>query len=126
MTDTNVMTGEQVVRSYYDILRAGAEAFEPDRLRALLAPDLDFEGPIAGRRTGAEPFVKGVSGFVYAARHVELIREIYAGDRAAVLYDAQLPGGPVRFAEFFELGDGRIQSLRLMYDAAEFRARGGQ
>lgn len=124
MTDTIDTT--DTVRRYYDILQAGADAFDEDRLRRLLAPDLDFEGPIAGRRTGAEPFIKGVSGFVHAARHIEFIHQLYAGDRAAVLYDAKLPGGFVRFAEFFELAAGRIRSLRLMYDPAEFRSRGGQ
>ena len=43
----------------------------------------------------------------------------------AALYDAQLPGGTVRFAEFFEVTDGRIHALRLHYDAAEFRAKAG-
>jgi hypothetical protein len=37
-----------------------------------------------------------------------------------------LPGGMVRFAEFFRITDGKIRSLRLHYDAAEYRARGGR
>jgi len=32
----------------------------------------------------------------------------------------------VRFAEFFQVDDGKIRSLRLLYDAAEYRARGGR
>jgi hypothetical protein len=32
----------------------------------------------------------------------------------------------VRFAEFFQVGDGRIQSIKLLYDAAQYRALGGR
>lgn len=125
MTGIQESAGEQVVRSYYAVLRAGAP-LDPDRLRALLAPDLVFEGPIAGQRVGAEPFIKGVAGFVQAARSLDMVHELHAGEYAATLYDAELPGGSVRFAEFFQVRDGRICSLRLMYDPAEFLSRGGR
>lgn len=114
-----------VVRRYYEILRAGPEAFETHDLLAILDPELDFEGPIAGRRVGAEPFARGVAGFVGAARSLELLEQVYSGEHAATLYDAELPGGAVRFAEFIHVVGGRIVSLRLLYDAALYRARGG-
>ena len=47
MTDDDATTTEGVVRSYYAIPGAGAAGFDPDRLRAVLAPDLVFDGPIA-------------------------------------------------------------------------------
>jgi hypothetical protein len=68
----------------------------------------------------------GVSGFVETTRGLNRLQELQSGDEAAVLYDAELPGGTVRFAEFFQLDAGRIRSLRLLYDAAEYRARGGR
>lgn len=116
------MTTSELVREYYATLNA----FEPERLRAILAPDLVFEGPLAGRRVGADGFVRGVSGFTQAMQRLDMLHLLDAGDEAAALYDAELPGGTVRFAEFFAVANGRIRSLRLLYDADEYRSRGGR
>lgn len=117
----------EVLDSYYRVLTAGAAAFDGGRtLRPILAPGLAFEGPIAGRVAGAERFIKGVSGFVETVRVLHLLQRLEVGSRAATLYDAELPGGIVRFAEFFEIAGGRIESLQLLYDATEYVARGGR
>jgi ketosteroid isomerase-like protein len=125
MNQTGTSTA-QIVQAYYDILTAGIAAYDPARLRALLATDLVFEGPIAGHVVGAERFSKGVSGFIETMRSLTMVHQLYAGDTAATLYDAEMPGGTVRFAEFFHVEDGKIQTLRLLYDATEYRARGGR
>lgn len=39
----------ELVEAYYALLKAAAN-FEPERLRPMLADDLVFEGPIAGRQ----------------------------------------------------------------------------
>src|SRR6478736_3482469 len=103
-----------IIDTYYEIL----EDFDAERLRAIVAPDLRFEGSIAGRRSGAEPFIAGVAGFAAAARSITMLQR----EPTAALYDAELPGGTVRFAEFFEVADGRIQALRLHYDVGAFKA----
>ncbi len=117
---------DEAVRTYYEILQAGAAAFDADRLRAILAPDLAFEGPLAGRRIGAEPFIRGVTGFIGTARRLEMLQHVHAGELSSALYDAELPGGTVRFAEFFRTGQGRIQTLQLLYDPSAYVARGGR
>lgn len=122
MTDTT----EQLVHAYYDTLKDGMASFDEERLRAILAPDLAFEGPIAGHVVGAERFIKGVSGFAETMQGLTMVHQVRAGNETAALYDAEMPGGTVRFAEFFGVADGRIQSLRLVYDAGEYRARGGR
>ena len=33
-----------LVSAHYEILQAGAESYDPQRLRSILAPDLDFDG----------------------------------------------------------------------------------
>lgn len=124
MIDTNATA--EIVRAYYDALGSGAGSFDHERLRAILAPDLVFEGPIAGRRVGAEGFIKGVSGFVESMQDLTMLYQLTHGDLGATLYDAKLTGGTVRFAEFFEVSARKIQSLRLLYDAGEYRARGGR
>lgn len=66
------------------------------------------------------------STFAETMRRLDMIQLLHAGDMAAALYDAELPGGAVRFAEFFQVGAGNIRSLKLLYDATEYRARGGR
>ncbi|MGH9073581.1 MAG: nuclear transport factor 2 family protein [Acidimicrobiales bacterium] len=119
-------TSEQVVHAYYETLKHGMASFDEGRLRAILAPELAFEGPIAGHRVGAEVFIKGVAGFAETMKNLTMLHQLQAGNEAAALYDAEMPGGSVRFAEFFQVSDGKIQSLRLLYDTSEYRARGGR
>lgn len=119
-------TTKQLVLAYYDILKDGTASFDQDRLRAILAPDLAFEGPIAGSIVGADRFIKGVSGFVETMRGLTMLHQVWADSEAAALYDAELPRGTVRFAEFFGSAGGKIQSLRLLYDAGAYRAGGGR
>ncbi|MCL6537310.1 MAG: nuclear transport factor 2 family protein [Acidothermus sp.] len=115
-----------VLETYYDLLRSGVDQFDVDRLRAILHPQLVFEGPIAGHRVGAELFCKGVLGFIGALRHLEMLQLVTAPGSAASLYDAELSGGTCRFAEFFEFGDGVITSLRLVYDPKRYLEVGGR
>ena len=119
-------TNEQSVHVYYDLLQGGAASFDEDRLRAILAPDLAFEGPIAGHRVGAEMFIRGVAGFAQTMRHLTMLQMLDAVDETAALYDADMPGGTVRFAEFFQATDGTLRSLRVLFDPAAYRARGGR
>ena len=108
------------IETYYEILQSGADRFDPEQLRAILAPELVFEGPIAGHRIGAEPFCKGVFGFVGTLHHLEMRQLLTAPGQAAALYDAELPGGTCRFAEFFELDAGVITALRLLFDPQRY------
>ncbi len=59
-------------------------------------------------------------------RSFSMIEQLHADEKAAALDDAEMPGGTVRVAEFFEVAEGRIQSLRLLDDATEYRSRGGR
>lgn len=116
----------ELVRTYYETLRGGTATFDADRLRAVLATDLAFEGPIAGAVTGAERFIAGVSGFVETMTTMTMLHRVASGDEVAALYDARLPGGTVRFAEFFRIEGERIRSLRLLYDAGDYTTKGGR
>ena len=125
MTDAT-RAATSTIETYYEILQSGAEGFSPERLRAILAPDLVFEGPTStGHRVGAEPFCKGVVGFVTALRHLEMRQLLAMPGQAATLYDAELPGGMCRFAEFFEVDAGVITTLRLLFDPKRYVELGG-
>lgn len=120
-------TTDEIMREYYEILAAGAQAYdEGRRMRPLLATELEFEGPIAGRIIGADLFVEGVAGFIATVQSISMLHELRTDDAAATLYDAQMPGGVVRLAEFHRIDAGKIQSLSLLYDPAEYTSRGGR
>jgi ketosteroid isomerase-like protein len=118
----------QLVSAYYDSWQKGIETFDRDRLGKILAEDFDFEGSIAGKRRGPSAgFVAGLQRFVEVMKPpIKILHRLESGDQAAVLYEAELPGGTTRFAEFFRIENGRIASLHLVYDAAQYRDLGGR
>ena len=121
-------TAPPVLQEYYRILTGGSPAYgQGDALRPLLSEHLDFTGSLAGHRPDStEGFLRGVAGFVATVTTVQVIQEVHDDGVSAVLYDAELPGGTVRFAEFFTLTDGRIDTLHLHYDGPDYIKKGGR
>lgn len=116
----------EVLRDYYDVLTGGIEKYgDGAELAPLLTGDLVFEGPIAGMEAGAELFLLGVRGFIANVERIDLVQELVTPGGAATLYDAHLPKGVTRLAEFFTFEDGKIARLRLQYDPADYLAKGG-
>lgn len=117
-----------VLQDYYRILIGGATAYgNGDELRPLLSEHLEFAGALAGHHLDAtEGFLKGVAGFISTVQRLEFCREVHDDSGSAVLYDATMPGGVVRFAEFFALRDRVIQSLFLHYDGPDYIKKGGR
>lgn len=114
-----------LVDAYYESWQGGIASFDEGRVRGLLAPDLAFDGPIAGRRTGAEPFLQGLARFVSTITAFHPLQQVRTATEAAALYDCELPGGRVRFAEFLRTDGDRIKAITLVYDAGEFQRRSG-
>ena len=128
MSDTVTLSAPSVLRDYYRVLTAGPEAFgDGATLRVLLSDHLDFTGSLAGHIPDAtDRFLIGVAGFIATVREITVISEVHDEDKSAVLYDADLPGGTVRFAEFFTFQGGVIESLTLHYDGSDYLAKGGR
>ena len=116
-------TASEVISAYYDSWIGGADAFNVDRLRTILAPDLVFEGPLAGRRVGVDGFLAGLGGVAKAVKSFRMVQQLHDGNQVSSLYDCELsrPEGTFRFAEFFRVEHGRIQTINLSYDGTEFR-----
>ena len=126
MEAEKVKTAE-LIDAYYESWRNGIASFDSGALGAVLADDLDFEGPIAGKRRGSAGFVGGLNRFVEGLQApIRMLQQVDSDNRGAALYDADLPEGTMRFAEFFEVARGRIQAIKLLYDAAQYRALGGR
>jgi len=127
METTATTETSALVDTYYGSWRDGIASFDGARLAGILAEDLDFEGSIAGKRRGSAGFIAGLQRFVEGLKPpIQVQQRVEAGNLAAVLYDAEIPGGLVRFAEFFRVEKGRIASLKLHYDAGQYRALGGR
>jgi hypothetical protein len=117
----------ELIDAYYGSWRGGIESFAETRLATILAEDLDFEGPIAGKRRGAAGFIGGLKRFVEGLQApIRVLQQVDSIDGAAAVYDADLPEGSMRFAEFFAVGEGRIKAIKLLYDAAQYRLLGGR
>ena len=68
----------------------------------------------------------GVAGFIATVKGISVVREVHDQHGSAVLYDADMPGGSVRFAEFFTFRNGVIDTLDLHYDGPAYLANGGR
>ena len=111
------------LHAYYDAWQHGAEHYDAAALGELLATDLDFEGPLAGHRVGAEGFIRGLYDFAKNVRSIQMLCELRAGEEAAFLYDCKMVfGDTLRVAEFIAARDGRIMAVKIHYDKADFRA----
>lgn len=117
-----------VLQEYYRILTGGAQAYgQGEALRPLLGDHLDFTGSLAGHRPDwTDGFLHGVAGFIATVDSLEVVQEVHDDRQSAVLYDAGLPGGTVRFAEFFTVAQGRIDTLHLHYDGPDYIRKGGR
>jgi len=125
---TTTLSAAPVLQEYYRILLGGSAAYgDGEELRILLSPHLEFAGSLAGHHEDAtEGFLQGVRGFISTVQRIDFLREVHDDRGSAVLYDAALPGGTVRFAEFFTLRDGVIDSLFLHYDGPDYITKGGR
>jgi hypothetical protein len=93
-----------------------------DEAFRLLAPNLEFFGPSASYKT-AEEFRPGLEGFAAMTRGARILELLVDGDRAAMLYDCDLPDpvGTLRIASFFRVENGKIRTYDTRFDATEFR-----
>ena len=105
------MNTREVVQAYFD---AWSRNDVPAAYR-LLADDLQFAGPSASYTSAAqfEPALKGFAAMTKWAKVIELVVD---GDRAALLYDCELPGGQVRIASFFRVAGGKIVAYDTRFD----------
>lgn len=128
MTNGLSPSAPAVLQEYYRILLAGVDAFDKGQgLRVLLSDHLDFTGSLAGHIPDAtDGFLRGVAGFISTVGSIDVIREVHDPEGSAVLYDAELPGGMVRFAEFFTISNSVIETLDLHYDGSDYLESGGR
>jgi len=112
------MDTKQVVTNYHNAWSSG----DMGKARVYLADDLDFQGSIDTFRR-ADDFVAALTMFQKMIQKINLIQSFFSESGAALLYDCDTmsPAGLIRTAEFFTVKDGKIKSIRLVFDATELR-----
>ncbi|WP_331770017.1 nuclear transport factor 2 family protein (plasmid) [Embleya sp. NBC_00888] len=103
------------VRAYH---RARFRGDVPAAARTL-ADRFHFDSPLMAS-DDAEQHLAGLDMFVAIVERVEVISELFADDRATLVYDVHttIPVvGIQRTAEHFRVSDGRITDIRLIFDA---------
>ena len=118
MTRTDGDQTRRVVERYFS---AWTE-HRTDEAYALLADDLEFSGPSASFRSAAE-FRPGLVAFAAMTRAARIVELVVDGDRAALLYDCELPEpvGWLRISSFFRVESGKIRTYDTRFDATEVR-----
>src|SRR4051812_18859774 len=108
------MTVREIVLGYFTAwtTKRTADAY------ALLAPDLEFSGPGATYKTAGD-FKPGLEAFAQLTKSATLLEMIVDGNRAAMLYDWEMPLGTVRIASFFRVANGKICWYDTRFDPAK-------
>ncbi len=104
----------QVVKAFY----ASLQNRDFVALRALLHEDLDFEGPL-DRSVGADTFVAKLAKLSRLSDGLRTKHLFVDGHRACCVYEwvTATPVGDSPVAEYLEVRDGRIASLRAHDDS---------
>ncbi|MEN6320852.1 MAG: nuclear transport factor 2 family protein [Syntrophaceae bacterium] len=112
------MDTKQIVTNYHNAWTSG----DVEAARLYLADDLDFQGSIDIFRR-ADDFIVALMMFKKMLRGINLIQSFFSESEAALLYDCDTmsPAGVIRTAEFFTVKDGKIKSIKLVFDATELR-----
>lgn len=105
-----------VARFYADAWTQG----DPASVRQVIAPFAEIEWNLDAP-VDDEQLVQTLDRIAACSRAVLLVSESYVGDRAALVYDCAGVFGMVRFAEFLEVGEGRITEVRQVYDTTAAR-----
>ncbi|MFH1039381.1 MAG: nuclear transport factor 2 family protein [PVC group bacterium] len=112
------MDTKQVVTNYHNAWTID----DVEAARIYLSDDLDFQGSIDTFRR-ADDFIDALTLFQKMLRGITLIQSFFSESGAALLYDCvtMSAAGVIRAAEFFTVRDGKINSIRLVFDATELR-----
>jgi hypothetical protein len=106
----------RVVEGYFSAWTSNKTA----EARALLADDLQFAGPSASYQSAAE-FEPALVKFAAMTRGARIVELIVDGERAALLYDCDLPFGTLRIASFFRVENGKISAYDTRFDASKLQ-----
>ena len=88
----------------------------------LMDPAFTFESPLM-RFDDRAAYLSSHRGFQRLVIGIRMISELYGPDEATLLYDlgTETPAGVQRTAEHFQIIDGKVRSILLLFDSAPWR-----
>jgi hypothetical protein len=99
--------------TYFDAWKAR----DFDRLRSVLADDVDFAGPL-GRVRGIDDCLRGLQGLAQIITGIDVRKVFLAESDVLTWYDlATSVADPVPVANWMHVEDGKITRIRAAFDA---------
>jgi len=119
---TGMTNTEDIVKAFF----AAWTRNDARATRALMADNMKYSGPLNSYDT-ADALHAPLMKFAAMVGGATLIELVVDGDRAALLYDCDLPApvGTLRAASFQRVKDGKIVSYLQAFDASELRKLAG-
>jgi len=112
-------SAREVVDQYFDLFSRKRY----DECRALLSDEgFSFQGPI-DTFDNPDTFIAVVKNLGMLTREVRKLKVFEDGPDVCVIYDFEMqpPGeGTITIAEWFHVEEGKIRSIRIMFDARPF------
>jgi ketosteroid isomerase-like protein len=106
----------EAAAGYFDAWQARDFA----RLRAVLADDVDFAGPL-GHVTGGDECLRSLEGLSRIITGIEVRKVFTAGPDVLTWYDmATTVAEPVPVANWMRVSDGKITRIRVAFDPRGF------
>lgn len=95
--------------------------------RKLLQDDMTFQGPIDTFHQ-ADDYLESIKRLASIIQRIDLKRVFADGDDVCVLYDmvTNTPAGTAFIAEWYQVKNGQIADLRVVFDARPFAAMFGR
>ncbi len=109
---------EMIVRNYQDAFYRG----DFRAACAVLADDLDFEGPLEKHSTSRD-LLASLERLEPIMKEVRVLKVMSSGDDVCVLYDFITNTdaiGTTRIAEWFHVQDDRIDRIRIYFDPTPY------
>ena len=118
--ETKVKSPMQVVQAFGAGMASGTDAW-----KNFITDDITFDGP-AAQVSGKEAFVELNEGFMAMVRGNKMLKAVEVDNLVItqIEIDVAMPSGKtitLHMSEWYETKDGKIQSIKVYYDAEEFR-----
>ena len=96
---------------YFDAWQAG----DSDRLRAILAPDVTFAGPM-GTADGVDACVEGLAGMATMINDIVVHRRLADATDVMTWYDLVTDAGALPTVNWSQVENGLITAIRATFD----------
>jgi ketosteroid isomerase-like protein len=112
------MTTQDTVQAYHQARFSGDAA----AAIACVSPDFTFTSPLM--TADAPGHLAVLDGFLQIVTGVDMISELYGDHEATLIYDVHTatPVGTQHTAEHFQLKDGQITTISLIFDATRWHS----